>query len=146
MGLTFKIAVSLDEKKAVLAMRKKIFVEEQGISAALDDDGKDENSIHLMAINDNGELVASGRLTITQSEGVLSRIAVAKDHRGHSLGKQIVTELEAIAQKNHVSHLRLSPHAYLEKFYRNLGYQTEPGGEHAVSKYTLLVMNKPLTT
>lgn len=142
--MRFKVASILLEKEAVLAMRKKIFVEEQGIPATLDDDGKDENSIHLMAINDDGALVASGRLTITQSKGVLSRIAVVKDCRGHSLGKQIVIRLEAIARENHISYLSLSPHAYLEKFYAGLGYTTEADGMREVGKYTLLTMSKQL--
>lgn len=108
MNLRFKIARTVAEKEAVFALRRKIFVREQGISAALDNDGKYEESIHLMAIDDEGKLLASGRLTIVESAGILSRIAVAQGYRGHSLGKQIVVRLEAIARERHVSHLSLA--------------------------------------
>lgn len=142
MNLRFKIARTVAEKEAVFALRRKIFVREQGISAALDNDGKYEESIHLMAIDDEGKLLASGRLTIVESAGILSRMAVAQGYRGHSLGKQIVVRLEAIARERHVSHLSLSPHAFLEEFYSDLGYATDPTGKHEVGKYTLLTMSK----
>jgi predicted GNAT family N-acyltransferase len=125
-------------------MRKQIFVDEQGIPSELDADGKDENSVHVFATDKQGNIVASGRLTVQNHEGTLSRIAVAKEYRGQSIGKEIVTELEKQARKLHLQKLSLSPHAYLEKFYSGLGYITEPNGEHTVGKYTLLTMKKEI--
>lgn len=124
-------------------MRQEIFVKEQGIPQELDKDGLDAKSIHVLASNEHGQPAASGRLTIQDENGVLSRIAVVKDFRGLKLGKSIVKKLEEIAKEKKLKQLSLSPHAYLEKFYADLGYNTEPG-QKSVGKYTLLTMSKQI--
>lgn len=124
-------------------MRQEIFVNEQGIPQELDKDGLDSKSIHILASDEHGQPVASGRLTIQDDKGILSRIAVVKDFRGLKLGKTIVKKLEEIAKEKKLRQLSLSPHAYLENFYSDLGYTTEPG-QKSVGKYTLLTMSKEI--
>jgi len=123
-------------------MRFEIFTQEQGIPHELDADGDDERSIHVLGLDEH-TLVASGRLIIDGGKGVLSRIAVLQKYRGLKLGQQVVHELERVAKKQNVETLSLSPHAYLEKFYADMGYQTEAGEKH-VGKYTLLTMTKKI--
>jgi predicted GNAT family N-acyltransferase len=143
-GLIFKIASSPKELEEVFKMRHSIFILEQGIPAELDRDGKDDDSIHLLAYS-NHEAVASGRLTIQDQEGILSRIAVVPSHRSSGFGKKIVLELERIAKEKGVKKLSLTPHAYLEKFYFDLGYQ-KGEGQQTVGKYDLLNMTKFIGT
>lgn len=124
-------------------MRQEIFVKEQGIPQELDKDGLDPQSIHILASDEHGQPVASGRLTVQDKNGILSRIAVVKDFRGLKLGKPIVKKLEETAKEKKLKQLRLSPHAYLEKFYADLGYTTKPRQKSA-GKYTLLTMSKEI--
>jgi len=138
----FKQATTPNEILFVKKMRFEIFTQEQGIPHELDGDGDDERSIHVLGLDDQTP-VASGRLTIDGVKGVLSRIAVQQKYRGLKLGQQVVHELERLAEKHNVETLSLSPHAYLEKFYADMGYQTEPGEKH-VGKYTLLTMTKKI--
>ena len=142
-NIHFVIAQSEEQLKAVHLMRQEIFVKEQGIPQELDKDGLDSKSIHVLASDEHGHPVASGRLTIQDENGILSRIAVAKDFRGLELGKKIVKKLEEIAKEKKIKQLSLSPHAYLEKFYADLGYTTE-SGQKSVGKYTLLTMSKEI--
>lgn len=142
-NIHFVIAQSEEQLKAVHEMRQEIFVNEQGIPQELDKDGLDSKSIHILASDEHGQPVASGRLTIQDDKGILSRIAVVKDFRGLKLGKTIVKKLEEIAKEKKLKQLSLSPHAYLEKFYADLGYTTEPG-QKSVGKYTLLTMSKEI--
>jgi len=123
-------------------MRFEVFTHEHGIQHELDADGDDERSIHVLGLDDQTP-VASGRLTIDGGKCVLSRIAVDQKYRGLKLGQQVVRQLERVAKKQNVETLSLSPHAYLEKFYADMGYQTEPGEKH-VGKYTLLTMTKKI--
>jgi predicted GNAT family N-acyltransferase len=139
-NIKFKIASSQSEINEVLKMRHSIFVVEQGIPKELDDDGKDEDSIHLLVYSTD-EIIASGRLTIQKQDGVLSRIAVKAFYRSLGIGKKLVLELEQIAKEMGVKKLSLTPHAYLEKFYVNLGYQKTNITEK-VDKYDLLKMIK----
>lgn len=142
-NIHFVIAQSEEQLKAVHEMRQEIFVNEQGIPQELDKDGLDSKSIHILASDEHGQPVASGRLTIQDDKGILSRIAVVKDFRGLKLGKTIVKKLEEIAKEKKLRQLSLSPHAYLENFYSDLGYTTEPG-QKSVGKYTLLTMSKEI--
>lgn len=142
-NIHFVIAQSEEQLKTVHEMRQEIFVNEQGIPQELDKDGLDSKSIHILASDEDGQPVASGRLTVQDDKGILSRIAVVKDFRGLKLGKTIVKKLEEIAKEKKLRQLSLSPHAYLENFYSDLGYTTEPG-QKSVGKYTLLTMSKEI--
>jgi predicted GNAT family N-acyltransferase len=142
-NLIFKVASSPEEIQRVQKMRFEVFTQEQGIPHELDIDGDDERSIHVLAVDEEDNAMASGRLTINGNEGVLSRIAVHQQFRGAKLGQQTVRQLEKIAYVKGVHSLSLTPHAYLEKFYSDLGYHTSPGEKH-VGKYTLLTMTKSL--
>jgi predicted GNAT family N-acyltransferase len=141
--IIFKTASSPEEIQRVQKMRFEVFTQEQGIPHELDIDGDDERSFHVFAVDEHNQSMASGRLTINGCTGVLSRIAVHQQYRGAKLGQQIVKQLEVIAKARSVESLSLQPHAYLEKFYSDLGYHTMPG-EKQVGKYTLLTMTKSL--
>ncbi|MCA4894623.1 MAG: GNAT family N-acetyltransferase [Cytophagales bacterium] len=142
--IVFKIASSTEDLESVKEMRYKVFTIEQGIAHQLDDDGLDDSSIHILGDHqETGAPVVSGRLTINGSTGVISRIAVYKEYRGLKLGQEVVRRLEKVAIEMGVETLTLSPHAYLEKFYADLGYHTV-SGEKKVGQYTLLTMKKNL--
>ena len=141
-SVIFKTVTTQEELNLVFKMRDEIFTREQGIPSELDNDADDDKSFHVLATDSKtGEAVASGRLTFDRNKGVLSRIAVNQSFRGLKLGQEVVRQLEKIAREKEVTLLSLSPHAYLEKFYRDLGYKTE-AGEKQVGKYTLLTMIK----
>ena len=126
----------------VQKMRRNIFGEEQGIPQEMDFDGKDERSIHvLLYVNEKPEPIASGRLTIEESLGILSRIAVVPGYRGTGVGKQLVQELEKVAVAKGITKLSLDPHAYLEKFYTDLGYE-KIAGDKQVASHQLIAMTK----
>lgn len=126
------------------AIRRQVFVEEQGIPAALEYDGADPSAIHVVAYQ--GECaVATGRLLLeADGLGILGRIAVVANARGQGIGGQVVRQLEQCAVTAGVQRLILHPHAYLEKFYTDLGYQTVAGGESTVGAHRLLLMEKQL--
>jgi predicted GNAT family N-acyltransferase len=141
-----KAVVVSDSKGIAIVqkMRRQIFGDEQGIPQEMDFDGKDERSIHVLLYEDkNPDPIASGRLTIEGSTGILSRIAVTQGFRGTGIGKRIVQELEKIAKEKNVKKLSLDPHAYLEKFYADLGYEKIPGAKQVV-KHQLITMTKKI--
>lgn len=125
-------------------IRRQVFVEEQGIPAELEYDGADANAIHLIAYQAERP-VATGRLLIgADGLGILGRIAVITSERGQGIGGQVVRQLEQCAVAAGIQRLILHPHAYLEKFYTDLGYQTVAGGESTVGPHRLILMEKRL--
>lgn len=125
-------------------IRHQVFVEEQGIPAELEYDEADRTATHVLAYQD-ARAIATGRLLIEEDKlGILGRIAVVAGVRGQGIGGQVVRQLEQCAVAAGVQRLILHPHAYLEKFYTALGYQTVAGGESTVGSHQLILMEKRL--
>ena len=142
--LSLKQITSTAELGQAQAIRHQVFVEEQGIPAELEYDGADLSAIHVLAYQGE-DAVATGRLLLEpDGVGVLGRIAVIAPVRGQGIGGQVVRQLEQCAVAAGVQRLILHPHAYLEKFYTALGYQTIAGGESTVGAHRLLLMEKQL--
>lgn len=142
--ITSVIAIDAEGIAKAQKLRRLVFGNEQGFSTELDVDGKDQKSIHiLLYVENESEPIASGRLTIENDVGILSRIAVMPDHRGAGIGKRVVMELEKVAAEKRVKKLSLDPHDYLEKFYANLGYE-KVMGDKLVANYHLITMTKSL--
>lgn len=140
-----KQITSAAELAAAQAIRRQVFVEEQGIPAELEYDGADPNAIHVLAFQED-RAIATGRLLLEQDGvGILGRIAVVAHARGQGIGGQVVRQLEQCAVAAGVQRLMLHPHSYLEKFYTDLGYHTVAGGESTVGSHRLLLMEKQLT-
>jgi predicted GNAT family N-acyltransferase len=134
-------AETAESLEAAMAIRHEVFVKEQGIPAALDNDGEDAAARHVLAFSGDRP-VATGRVTISPSgEAVLARIAVRSGHRGLGLGRRVVRELETLAAAAGARVFRLHPHHYLEGFYEELGYRKIAEGG-SVGGHRLIVMAK----
>ena len=107
--------------KDVRAIRRAVFIEEQGISEADEMDGTDSEAIHLL-VRDDKIPVATGRILITGGIYTLGRIAVLKNHRGQGLGDFVVRLLirRAYELGGAVQHLHSQTHA--RGFYEKLGF------------------------
>ena len=166
--LKFRLAASVDDVRLCQALRHQIFVQEQKVPADTELDGKDDDALHIMCLNENdGALVATGRCllvlavegeqqeesttttkasTTQQFQAVLGRIAVHAEYRGRGIGQQVVRQLEQHAAKRKATRVTLTPHSYLYDFYARLGYQQVPGtGLISVNEHcTLIQMEKLL--
>jgi predicted GNAT family N-acyltransferase len=126
-------------------IRRQVFVEEQGIPAAVEYDTADATATHVLVYKVN-IAVATGRLLLDEHGlGILGRIAVVSSERGNGIGAQVVYELERCAVAAGLCRLILHPHHYLESFYTRLGYRTIAGGESTVGVHQLILMEKWLT-
>ncbi len=113
-----------EELKQAQAIRVEILETEQGFPHDMNIDGLDESADHVLILDD-GEPVATARLTVTDSgEGKIARIAVLGSHRGIGLGRRLIRALEGAAKTRGLHTIHLEPHAHLEPFFRALGYET----------------------
>lgn len=116
IALTEELDVALD-------IRRKVFVEEQGIPLAEDVDGKDDEAIHLLAF-DAGTAVGTARILLVDGVGKIGRVAVLKLARGQGFGKQLVSfAVDAIARQGG-KEARLGAQVDAVGFYRDLGFET----------------------
>lgn len=132
------------EWESVRRIRQQIFVDEQGIPRDVEDDGLNEEAIHVLASLDE-EAIATARLVIMEDrQGEIARVAVVKAHRGKGLASLLLEELEKAAVNRQMRRLVLHPHHYLENFYSGLGYVLVPGSETQAGEHRLITMEKYL--
>ncbi len=94
-----------EELQESFNLRKKVFVEEQGLFNKTDRDIYDKRSIHIVALYNN-KIVGTVRVYHTGA-GVWygSRLAVLKSFRGR-VGKALIQKAMAIAKKKNAKHFR----------------------------------------
>ena len=78
---------------AVAALRTRVFVEEQGVPAEIEQDAHDATAVHALAEDDEGRVVATGRLLVRGGRAVVGRMAVDAGARGHGYGAAVLAEL-----------------------------------------------------
>ena len=100
-------------------IRQRVFTEEQKVPRDLDLDGRDDNAIHFIALNEAGQALGTARLLPT---GQIGRMAVVPEQRGRGIGRQLLEA--AVAEATTVGLARVFLHAqrHAEDFYRKSGF------------------------
>jgi ElaA protein len=109
------------ELDAALAIRREVFVEEQGIDIADDVDGKDPVAIHLLAL-DGDSPVGTARLLITGEVGKIGRVAVLEEARGRGLGRALVSFAVDELRRRGAARAVLGAQTSAVGFYEALGF------------------------
>ena len=108
-----------------IALRRAVFMDEQGISEAEEMDDLDDSAIHLLATVD-GRPVGTARLLINGETGKIGRICVLKDQRGTGLGaKLVVAAMDHLRTIPSVIRAKLSAQDHAISFYERLGFVAE---------------------
>lgn len=103
-------------------LRRKVFIDEQGVSEADEIDDKDDEAIHLLAFVADHP-VGTARLLISGDTGKIGRVCVLPDQRGKGIGAALiraaVSELESVQG---VSRAKLGAQTHAIDFYQALGF------------------------
>ncbi|WP_341368448.1 GNAT family N-acetyltransferase [Yoonia sp. BS5-3] len=115
------IAVVTDYAPCI-ALRREVFIEEQGISEPDEIDDLDDQAIHLLATVD-GRPVGTARLLIEGEIGKIGRICVLPDRRGTGLGAALVRAgMDHLRQIPGVTQAKLGAQDHAIGFYAKLGF------------------------
>jgi predicted GNAT family N-acyltransferase len=110
---------------ACQALRRRVFIEEQGVSEADEVDGLDDGAIHLLAL-DGDVPVGTARLLVKGAVGKIGRVCVLPAARGTGLGaKLILAALEELRRQPGVSEAYLGAQSHATGFYEKLGFVVE---------------------
>ncbi|GGY52556.1 GNAT family N-acetyltransferase [Streptomyces omiyaensis] len=131
-------AVAEDDLEACFAVRRTVFVEEQGVPRELEYDAYDSTAVHVLAVREDGEPLGTGRLLHgadavgktggDASVGSLGRLAVTGDARGLGVGAALVRAIEEAARERGLTAVDLHAQTHALGFYERLGYVAY-GGE-----------------
>ncbi|MEJ2316773.1 MAG: GNAT family N-acetyltransferase [Gammaproteobacteria bacterium] len=111
-----------DTSTQLSAIRRRIFIDEQGVPADLEWDGLDATAMHARATSLAGEVIGTARLL---PDGQIGRMAVLREWRGLGVGTAMLQCLIACAPVK--ERLFLNAQTSAESFYRRNGF--EPEGE-----------------
>ena len=115
-----KIVVTTDFA-ACLAIRRKVFVEEQSVPEELEYDAADATAVHLLATLD-GRPVGTARLLIDGAEGKIGRVAILQDCRGTGAGAALMRAALEELRARGVTTARLGAQTHALGFYEKLGF------------------------
>ncbi len=130
------------ELSAALALRERIFCGEQGVSFEADQDGRDLEATHIVAVDD-GVVIGTCRLLFRGPVARLGRLAVVRDRRGDGVGAEILGEADRIASEAGSESIALHAQTYALPLYERAGYETygptfvEEGIEHVAMEKRL---------
>lgn len=107
------------------ALRRVVFIDEQGVSEADEVDGLDGRAIHLLAWD--GECpVGTARLLVKGATGKIGRVCVLPEVRGSGLGAALIgAALEELGRTPGVTEAYLGAQSHATGFYEKLGFAVE---------------------
>ncbi|MEW1903899.1 GNAT family N-acetyltransferase [Streptomyces sp. NPDC086147] len=122
-----------EDREACFAVRREVFVEEQGVPRELEYDTYDATAVHVLAVRADGLPLGTGRLLHgadalgktggDASVGSLGRLAVAKAARGLGVGAALVRGIEEAARERGLTAVDLHAQIHALGFYERLGYE-----------------------
>ena len=98
-SVSMRLVESADDFENALAVRLRVFVQEQSVPIEEEVDDQDNEAVHAIA-ELKGIIVATGRLILQQFPIVyIGRMAVDIDHRRHGIGGKLLIFLEHLCQR-----------------------------------------------
>ena len=127
-----------DEIDAALRLRHAVFCEEQGVDPPADRDGRDDEAVHVVAL-DSGDVVGTFRLLIENGDARLGRMAVERACRGCGLGARLLEQADRSARDRGVRRIRLHAQTAARGVYDRAGYEAhgEPFLEEGIEHVTM---------
>lgn len=119
--MTVRLATSADERAACFAVRKAVFMGEQGVTAEEEWDGLDTACTHFLA----GPAEAPqgcARLLFKGDSAKVQRVAVMPAQRGTGLGRRIMLAVLDHARSEGVRSVELDSQTHATGFYESLGF------------------------
>ncbi|MEU8948433.1 GNAT family N-acetyltransferase [Streptomyces sp. NPDC048489] len=151
---TLRTAEDAADREACFAVRKEVFVGEQGVSEDIEYDAYDAGAtLHVLAVRDDGTPLGTGRLLHGADAaaktggdpgvGSLGRLAVIKEARGLGVGVALVGAIEDAARARGLTSVDLHAQTHALGFYERLGYVAygeeflDAGIDHRAMRKTL---------
>lgn len=119
--MTLTIAPT-DDIATCRALRRIVFIEEQGVPEVDEIDDLDDQAIHLLALRD-GRAVGSARLLVLGDTGKIGRVCVLADQRGTGLGAALIrAALDQFRSLQGITRAKLGSQSHAIGFYEKLGF------------------------
>lgn len=139
-AFTLRQAGWADDAAQLAAIRRTVFIDEQGVPEALEWDEQDAAAVHLLALADDGSPIGCARLL---PDAHIGRMAVLPAWRGRGVGRALLAAAEDEARARGHAVVALSAQTHAAGFYARAGYVAvgevyeEAGIPHIAMRKTL---------
>ena len=127
---------SAGELRQALALRVRVFCDEQGVPREIEVDEYDDVARHAIAVAPDGSVVGTMRLVAAGTMVKVGRVAVDRAWRGRGIASGLLGRAMEYAQAIRAEELRLAAQVAAVDLYRKAGYRPvgrpfeEAGIEH----------------
>lgn len=124
MKISIKKIETPHEQNEAFCIRKKVFVEEQGVPLKDEFDCYEAEAEHVI-IYCNHTPAGTGRWRLCEGVAKIERICILPNYRHYGLGRTIINALENLAREKNIAKAKLHAQTHAEGFYQKLGYETQ---------------------
>lgn len=137
-----EIIKCFDLNDDIAAIRREVFMEEQGISYTDEFDDNEDSLIHFCYYEQN-ILIGYIRVSISNNVIHISRVAVRKDFRKRGVGTKLMTHAEDFGRNNGCEISSLNAQLQAKGYYARSGY-VEYGNIFLEANIAHILMEKHL--
>jgi predicted GNAT family N-acyltransferase len=120
-----RIVSTEGEMDAARGVRRRVFIEEQGVPEVEEWDDLDAAARHFLVLQD-GAVIGTARLVLKDDgTGKIGRVAILREHRGAGHGAALVRHLVDDAAALGCRELILDAQVQVVEFYERLGFRAE---------------------
>jgi predicted GNAT family N-acyltransferase len=120
---TYKLVTSGSELEGAFAVRRQVFVEEQGISEDVELDEHDREALHMM-VKDGDRVIGTARvLFLATGLAKIERMAVLQPFRRRGIGREIISFLSEELKNRQVEQVVLHAQYAVVAFYKSCGFE-----------------------
>jgi len=105
---------------AIKTVREQVFIQEQHVPEELEWDEQDAKAIHVVAYNENDQVIGTARLL---ADGHIGRMAVLEAWRKNGVGSAMLEKLLLLAQQRSLSKVFLHAQTSAIGFYDHHGFR-----------------------
>ena len=121
--LNYKLVTSDRELEGAVEVRRRVFIEEQGVSEDLELDGHDREALH-MVVEDGDRVIGTARVLFPAAgQAKIERMAVLKPFRRRGIGRKIISFLSEELSNRQVEQLILHAQYSVIAFYKSCGFE-----------------------
>lgn len=119
---------SPEEQLAAFALREQVFYGEQGVPREEDRDGRDDEALHVVAIEPGGRrVVGTLRLLVDADTAKIGRVAVDRRWRRRGIASRMLALAVDGARERGCARVRLAAQVAASEVYRQAGFAVESG-------------------
>lgn len=142
-ALTLKVVAYADAADAIQSVRRVVFQVEQQVDPALDFDGLDETSWHVLVEAGNQPIGTARIRALSDRLSKIERVAVLAAYRGQGIGKAIMAAAIEFLEQTDVPEAKINAQLHARVFYEKLGFE-QRGEVFDEAGIAHIEMRKPL--